>query len=194
LHYRSGAGHAFSVGTINHGGRTNATKLYYKFKPGEYGRYDDLISMYPYVQHSKSYPIGHPTKIFMPNYYDKNWFGVVKCKVSPPKNLYHPVLPEKVAIRGEQTSKNTAKLLFHLYSSCAKNQQQEKCNHSESERMITGTWSTEELIKAIEKGYHVEQIFEVWHFAKSDTLFKDYIKTFIKMKHKSSGLIKDETK
>jgi hypothetical protein len=85
-------------------------------------------------------------------------------------------------------------LFFHLCSSCAKNQQQEKCNHSESERTITGTWSTKELKKTIEKGYHIEQIIEVWHFAISDTLFKDYIKTFIKIKHESSRLKKDERK
>ena len=41
----------------------------------------------------------------------------------------------------------------------------------------------EELLKALEKGYQLLQIHEVWHFPqKTDTLFKEYIDTFTKIK------------
>jgi hypothetical protein len=35
----------------------------------------------------------------------------------------------------------------------------------------------------LEKGYNLEKIFEVWHFSnKSDNLFKDYARDFMKIK------------
>ena len=45
-----------------------------------------------------------------------------------------------------------------------------------------------ELQKAVEKGYKVVNTDEVWHFPnKTDTLFKDYVKTFLKCKQEASG-------
>ena len=42
--------------------------------------------------------------------------------------------------------------------------------------------------KALEKGYKILRIYEVWHFAKStDTLFKGYIRRFMKIKLESSS-------
>ena len=47
-------------------------------------------------------------------------------------------------------------------------------------------------MKAIEKGYQLLQIYEVWHFRqKTDTLFKDYIDTFAKIKLEASGYPKN---
>jgi len=77
------------------GRRTNATKLLYDFKVNECGRYVDFCSLYPTVQFYKKYPIGHPLKIFEPEKYDKKWYGLIKCKVLPPKKLYHPVYLKK---------------------------------------------------------------------------------------------------
>ena len=54
-------------------GRTNATKLLYNFKENECGRYVDFCSLYPTVQYYQKYPIGHLTKIFNPEKYDKSW-------------------------------------------------------------------------------------------------------------------------
>lgn len=65
------------------------------------------------------------------------------------------------------------------------------CKHTDGERMITGTWVTDEVKKAIEKGYVVDKIFEVWHFdrisqydpqAKEGDAFTDYVDTFLKIK------------
>lgn len=62
--------------------------------------------------------------------------------------------------------------------------------------MITGTWVSDEVKKAIEKGYVVDKIFEVWHFdsisqydllAKEGGAFTDYVNTFLKMKQEASG-------
>ena len=68
-----------------YGGRTNATKLLYNFKENECGRYVYFCSLYPTVQYYQKYPIGHPTKIFNPEKYDKSWYGLIKCKVLAPR-------------------------------------------------------------------------------------------------------------
>ena len=81
-----------------YGGRTNATKLLYNFKDNECGCYIDFCSLYPTVQYYQIYTIGHPTKIFNPEKYDKSWYGLIKCKVVSLKRLYHPVLPQRIKI------------------------------------------------------------------------------------------------
>lgn len=51
-----------------------------------------------------------------------------------------------------------------------------------------GTWTTVEIIKAIEHGYKVLFVKEIWHFNdSSDDLFKNYVNTFLKIKQESSG-------
>jgi len=39
----------------------------------------------------------------------------------------------------------------------------------DSERAITGFWTTAELNKALEKGYVINQIYEVLHFENAST-------------------------
>jgi len=78
-----------------YGGRTEATKTYYRVKLGEEIRYVDVISLYPYICKYGKFPVGHP-KLYMgavcpPNCLDRE--GIMKCKVLPPRKLYHPVLP-----------------------------------------------------------------------------------------------------
>ena len=38
------------------------------------------------------------------------------------------------------------------------------CAHTDNERMLRGTWATIEIQKAVELGYRVLKIHEVWHF------------------------------
>lgn len=166
------------------GGRTNITKLTYDFKPGEYGKYVDFVSLYPTVQYSKKYPVGHPEKIYNPKVLDQEWFGFVKCRVEPPKGLYHPVLPVKT-ICGD-----SVKLLFPLCRTCSENQQQETCEHSPTQRSFIGTWCTNELFKAVEKGYKVSKIYEVLHFEETtNDLFKGYVNKFLRIKLESSKMV-----
>ena len=35
-------------------------KMYHKFKPGSYGRYVDVTSLYPFVCKYGRFPVGHP--------------------------------------------------------------------------------------------------------------------------------------
>ena len=38
------------------------------------------------------------------------------------------------------------------------------CPHSDSDCTLRGTWCTPKLVKAVEKGYTLVKIHEVWHF------------------------------
>ncbi|XP_049823876.1 uncharacterized protein LOC126265674 [Aethina tumida] len=111
--------------------------------------------------------------------------GMVKCKILPPTQLYHPVLP--VRMKG--------KLMFALCNSCGESSQQRECCHTEEERLFTGTWVIAEVLKALEKGYRIVEVFEVWtyetrqynHSAGQPGLFTEMMNKFIKIKQEASG-------
>ena len=47
-------------------------------------------------------------------------------------------------------------------------------------------------MKALEKGYRIVDMHEVWHFSqKTDTLLKEYVDMFAKIKLETSGYPKD---
>ena len=82
--------------------------------------------------------------------------------------------------------------MFPLCKSCVDTLNKNPCTHSEQERAILGTWCHVELMKAIEKGYQIIKIHEVWHFpTHTDELFKEYVNTFLKIKQEASGYPKD---
>lgn len=75
------------------GGRANAIQLYYHAEPNEEIRYVDYTSLYLSVNKHCLYPVGHPQIISNPPQSIDHYFGLALCKVLPPYNLYHPVLP-----------------------------------------------------------------------------------------------------
>jgi hypothetical protein len=98
--------------------------------------------------------------------------------VLPPPGLFHPVLPYRTQ----------GKLMFPLCKTCADTCNQTPCDHSNNQRAIQGTWCHIELKKALEKGYQILRLHEVWHFPEtSSELFKEYIDTFLKIKQEASG-------
>ena len=106
-----------------------------------------------------------------------NYFGLIKCKVLAPSKLYHPVLP--VRVKG--------KLFFPLCKQCVTTCP-DGCRHSEDERSFWGTFTTIEVMKAIEKGYKVLQIKQNWHFEEtSSDLFSEYVNYLLRLKQESSG-------
>lgn len=143
-----------------YGGRTNATKLYSRARPGEKILYKDFRSLYPCIMWDSLYPKGHPTVITQDfDYTLRSYFGIVWCSVVPPKNLYHPVLP----------ARKNGKLVFDLEPK-------------------SGAWTTCELLKAIQVGYTISHIRCVHHFEETTTdLFRSYISTFLKIKQEASG-------
>ena len=74
-----------------------------------------------------------------------------------------------------------------MCKACAEKISQNECEHTDYERSFIGTWTTDEINKAIEKGYKVLRTCEVWHFDKStDDLFKGYVRRFMKIKLETS--------
>ena len=146
------------------GGRTNAVKLIYNFKNEEEGKYKDFTSLYPATQYYAEYPQGHPIKIteITDSHYEKvknkEYFGFIECVIEAPKDLYHPVLPQK----GD-------KLFFDLFEK-------------------EGVWTTNEIYCALDNGYNIRHIEQIWHFEnKTTNLFKKYIRKFLKIKQEASG-------
>ncbi|KAG8147671.1 hypothetical protein E2320_022854 [Naja naja] len=131
-----------------------------------------------FVNKNKAYPIGHPEIIYQ-NFGDiKQYFGFAKVKVYPPRGLYFPVLPHK----------SGGKLMFSLCATCTEKQQVTECHHNDEVRALTGTWCTVELSVAVEKGYRIAEIYEVWHFErKTKSLFSDYINMHLRQKQEASG-------
>ena len=161
-----------------YGGRTECFKIWTKQGPVVY---HDVTSLYPWVNSTQLYPVGHP-QIILSDFKDiSEYFGIAQCTALPPRNLYLPVLPMHAG--------PTRKLLFPLCRSCAENDQQEKCEHTDDERSIMGTWCTEELKLAVEKGYTILEIHSVWHFSHTTrSMFGGYIRTFYRKKLLSSKL------
>ncbi|XP_034080793.1 uncharacterized protein LOC117551842 isoform X1 [Gymnodraco acuticeps] len=163
-----------------YGGRTCAVKLRHTAAVDESVHYCDFTSLYPFVNCTGLYPLGHPQIIFRDFKDPRSYFGLIKATVEPPRGLYFPVLPYRTA---------AGKLVFTLCRTCAElNNQQGACLHSKEERALTGVWVTPEFTKALDMGYKMTQITEVWHFEKkSDSIFVDYIHTFLKGKQEASG-------
>lgn len=145
------------------GGRTNAAKLYYKCTGPEKIHYMDITSMYPHVMSDPQYyfPTGFPTILrkgrnqLLPI---DEVFGLIKCIVEPPKDLYFPVLPDRLP---------NGKVVFHL------------------NRML-GTWTSVEVQRAVKLRYRVVDVLEQHHFyEKSNTLFKSYNDTFFAIKREA---------
>lgn len=157
--------------------------------------YLDICSLYPYVMSNREFPIGHGKII---NGYElhlrgrgmtskemNNYFGLIRAKIFPPTDgtLLFGALPYKL---------NDGRLCFPLCRKCADDNihEREICEHLEEEdREWEGTFTTIEVRRALELGYRITRIYQIMHFEeRSDNLFKDYVRTFAKLKHMSTGL------
>ena len=141
-----------------------------------------LPSLYPWCNKMMRTVVGHP-RITTENFDDiSTYFGLVKCMMLPPRGLFHPVHPYHTQ----------GKLMFRLCKTCADICNQNPCTHSDAERAIQETCCSVESMKALEKGYQILQLHEVWHFPDtSDELFADYINTFLKIKQEANGYPKN---
>jgi len=171
------------------GGRTGATTLYANAEgEGEDISYVDYTSLYPWVNKYGIYPVHFPVTIFNPEDQDIfHYFGIAKVDILAPERLFHPVLPVREG----------GKLTFPLCRSCVREEMPKPmlersnlCGHTREQRMLRGTWCTLELQKAVEMGYEMIKIHEVFHFEEDDRrtgLFADYVNTWLKLKQESAG-------
>ena len=174
------------------GGRTGAVALYHQVTQGEKIFYIDVTSLYPWVNKTSKYPLGHPEILYEPE--DQNldhYFGIALVTILPPRQLFHPVLPVR----------HGGKLTFPLCMACVKKKQPKPmfersatCHHTDQQRQLQGTWCTPEIAEAVKRGYQLLRIHEVWHFRHTQTgLFADYVNTWLKIKQESAGWPSDCT-
>jgi hypothetical protein len=106
-----------------YGGRTEATRLFYEPDNGETIEYVDFTSLYPYCCKYKTYPIKHPIVLKCDDIAKDplEYEGLIKCKVLPPRSLYHPVLPYR----------SGGKLKFALCRACCESNSNDSCKHND---------------------------------------------------------------
>ncbi|KAF4523990.1 hypothetical protein B566_EDAN013832 [Ephemera danica] len=171
-----------------YGWRIESFRLYHEaFDNGKEMDYVDIVSLYPAIHMYYPSPIVHCKIHLGPQFPDiTKIHGIVKYDILPPSNLYIPLL----------LAKFHDEVLFVLCRSCAQELNQEDCNHEEeSERVLSGTWVISEVQKALELGYKINKIHEIWEYevsvynkeTDSGGLFVDYIKLFLKIKQEASG-------
>ncbi|XP_054257504.1 uncharacterized protein LOC128982573, partial [Macrosteles quadrilineatus] len=167
-----------------YGGRTGNTKTYHECESGEEIKYVDVCSLYPYVCKYGKYPVGHPT-VYVGDAECRgrglSVEGLLKCKILPPVDLYHPVLPSRMH----------GKLMFVLCRKCGEETNQDNCHHSDDERALVGTCVMDEIRVAVENGYNILQYYELWEYGvatfEKGGLFTEFINKFLKMKQEASG-------
>lgn len=126
------------------------------------------------------YPVRFPEIYLNPTDQEiDHYFGVALVDVLPPERLFHPFLPVREG----------GKLTFPLCGQCVKDEQQKPrlersnmCPHTKKERTIRGTWATNEVHKAKEKGYQILKIYEVYHFTPENRrvgLFEECVNTWL---------------
>jgi hypothetical protein len=128
-----------------YGGITMAFKMMEKSDEEHELAVFDVNSLYPYINYTGPYPLGHP-KVLHPHNKKVRWnqnnvknnekairdeilwteggettlvCGIVKVRVLPPRGLYFPILPLRIPGNIDQNKKQTQKLLFPLCSRCA---------------------------------------------------------------------------
>ena len=73
-------------------------------------RYYDFTLLYPFVNKYEDYPKGHPLIYTQDFHYKKDaYFGLMKCDLLAPQDLFHPVIPICIPLR-----KNGHRLMFTL--------------------------------------------------------------------------------
>ncbi|CAF3699561.1 unnamed protein product [Rotaria socialis] len=173
------------------GGRTEAFVLKWtQTDMNERVHYIDFVSLYPYIQFTYDMPCGRSRRLIgeqippideLITKIDKEYIGMISCTVLPPKGLLYPVLPYKTKQKNKES-----KLLFILCRTCGENQINE-CVHDINERSLSSVWTTPELAYALDQGYTLLEVYEVLAFEKKEPIFKEFTRTFFKLKAMSEG-------
>ncbi|EGT56180.1 hypothetical protein CAEBREN_06213 [Caenorhabditis brenneri] len=170
------------------GGRTQVFRSITEADEETHIDYYDVVSMYPYLNAGgAAYPRGNPEVItgshLPPANMPLQYRGIVFCDCLPAKDAEIGYLP----MRSNQ------KLMFPLCRSCAEDPNVwGRCTHYKvSERYLTGVWTTDELNKAVSRGYKVLKYHEIWNWPKTEWIeggfFAKYIKPLLAIKYQSSG-------
>lgn len=110
--------------------------------------------------------------------------GILKCRILPPRGLYLPTIPVK----------HQKMLIFGLCRSCIKKyagkklERQLECTHSDEQRSLIVTSSSQELEISLANGYRIDYIYDAYFWKKwTKNIFQGFIKDLLKVKIESSG-------
>lgn len=154
-----------------YGGRTEVFSLYADANVrGEEIEYHDVTSLYPSV-YLAVLPTGTPRHLLGPEIdrerlhptASNRYFGFVKAHVTPRSSDCIGLLPCR--------SKDTDRLLFPVSP-------------------MLGCWGTEELYLAMQHGYILDEVYELYHWEpeeRSDQYLRGYVGAFLRMKQESEG-------
>lgn len=158
-----------------YGGRTEVFKLYANAaKLQKDIHYYDVTSLYPSVYAHHPLPVGHPIHIlgyqvdlsrFHPTASNR-YYGYARVKVVPCKSDLVGLLPQR--------DQKSGRLYFPVYP-------------------MEGCWGTEELYLAMQNGYKVEEIYEMYYWDErnySNLHFSAYVNYFFQLKQEAEGWIK----
>ena len=84
----------------------------------------------------------------------QSYQGIAKIRILPPRVLYPAVLPYY----------SNGKLKYPLCRACADLECKYVCDHSDEKRTLEGIWLIAEILKAIEKGYIMIKIIEIYNW------------------------------
>lgn len=155
-----------------YGGRTEVFQLYANSAKLEKEiHYYDVTSLYPSVYAHHPLPVGHPRHLmgfevdksrFHPTSSDR-YYGFARVKVTPNKSDLIGLLPQRDVKSG--------RLYFPVYP-------------------MEGCWGTEEIYLAMQNGYIVEEIFELYFWDErnySNLHFAAYVNYFFQLKQEAEG-------
>jgi hypothetical protein len=188
------------------GGRTDIRKLRHHVSDEDWSRgvrirYQDIVSMYPYVQVARDYPVGLPVvEVWDPECYpcqkhqNPEKGNVVKlicdCQFSSKKYRADKMMdirdytndrtPTVTSILNDDTffgivcaSLDPPKHLFHPVL-VLWDEDQGKCTAS-LEPIVRGVFTTPEFKKALQKGYALTRLHRLDRYHKKDGLWNDFI-------------------
>ena len=155
-----------------YGGRTEVFQLYaHAERCNAEIQYYDVTSLYPSVYAHHPLPIGVPIHLlgeaidehrFHPTSSNR-YFGFARVHVIPNQSDLLGLLPKR--------DSETGRLFFPVTP-------------------MTGCWGTEEIYLAMQNGYLVTKIYELYHWEKdeySDQYLRGYVGYFLRMKQESEG-------
>ncbi|KAL3075850.1 hypothetical protein niasHT_032053 [Heterodera trifolii] len=174
------------------GGRTEPFKLHHVCSDDEEILCIDIVSLYPHVMKANRFPVGnprvvtrevllHPPTAPLPWTSPENnsFRGLLLVRVLAPRNIRVPLL-------GYRTK--DGRFTFPLCGWCADRRQQRPCRHGDDRRSWVTAYTHVELNKALQLGYVVTDLFEVWDYDEWDgTLFSSYVNTFVGLKVQATG-------
>lgn len=204
------------------GGRTGSLNLLLPEKEGRRIYYVDVKSLYPFIQCTVDYPLGPPNVMNKPKNDDvfmtinkevkeyNNGIevtvqrtvqqlkirGLIYATVLPPQDNYIALLPVR---HKKQLFYTLCRRCMEQYSENGKNIYTDElvCKHNEQDRSLTDVWYSDELQMALDYGYEIQQVSEVWSWTNftskgeslidRQSLFGKYFQTFFKEKEENSG-------